>query len=127
MGSTGLNAKRFPLCRKLSAFETYMRRNKVSVIAQMRAPFPSIPCVQQMAIASKYGDCQNLGTLYLKRLCYCALLRCSVENIQLKAYTHKKRRFLFSSGNHGESGAPVLSDILTETVSTLWRKMLFSQ
>lgn len=55
------------------------------------------------------------------------LLRCAVENMQLKAWTRKKRRSSFRNCNSKYSKALVRGDSYKVIVSALWRTMLLCQ
>lgn len=103
------------------------RRNKVSIIAQTVASFPSCSRMLQMAIQNKQRKHRNCDTVYLKHLCQCVLLYCSVENLKVGTWIRKKRSFLFGDCNHKEFGATVMGDSFEAIVSTLWCPMSSGQ
>lgn len=67
IGSTGPNWKRRFRCKK-SLFMRNLRRNKVSLIAQIGAFFSSGPRMLQEPMPNKYEKCRNRDTFRLKRL-----------------------------------------------------------
>lgn len=85
-----------------SIFERYKRWNKVNIMAQTGACFPSSPCMLQVTVSKKKEEYLICDVLCLKRFCQRALLRYSVVKIHLEAETPKKRCFLFSSCNYIE-------------------------
>lgn len=96
-----------------------MRWNKIGIIAQTGAPFPSNPRLLQMAMLNKYRENWSDDTLHLKRLFLCAPLRYSVKNIKLETWTCKRRRFFFTYCTYDESWTPIRTDCFKVILSTL--------
>lgn len=114
------------LCKPISFFKDTWHGTKYARYCKQR--FSSHPAPTFWAgRAHIYGDCQNLNMLSLESLCQWVLLCCVVGNIQLRAWTRKKRSLLFCNCNCKELGAPIKGDGLGVIVASLWRTMLSYQ
>lgn len=98
----------------------YMRWQKVSIITQTRASFPSCPCKLQVTVSDNYGKCSNCDKHSLESLFQCALLHCGVKHLQLGAWTREDRRLVLCNGNHNGPVPPIGDDIFKIILFSFW-------
>lgn len=122
---TVLNGKARTICKRNSVFTWYIRKDKVSTIAQRKVHFSFIPCMQQMSMFNKYGAYRNRETPGSKSFSKCPLLLPTVKDIQPEAWTCEKRRLLLWSCNRDESKVIVRGNCFEVIVFTLWRTIFF--